>query len=137
MGIVLIILKGLRRYAVVYVTRPTLILLDDAASQPLQRTNYVLVHLSKARSCQPCRRTGILCAKFWFGTSCIVVVAICCRSGSWDRFLLAARCGQEPVRTVWGGIGGLAVDYYLRASAARWNMTFKLSRVKAHYQTYL
>ena len=49
MGIVLI--KGLRRYAVVYVTRPTLILLDDAASQPLQRTNYVLVHLSKARSC--------------------------------------------------------------------------------------
>ena len=34
-GIVLV--KGLRRYAVVYVTCPTVILLDDAASQLLPR----------------------------------------------------------------------------------------------------
>ena len=64
MGIVLI--KGLRRYAVVYVTRPTLILLDDAASQPLQRTNYVLVHLSKARSC-PAERPVFCVLSFGLG----------------------------------------------------------------------
>ena len=64
MGIVLI--KGLRRYAVVYVTRPTLILLDDAASQPLQRTNYVLVHLSKARSC-PAERPVFCMLSFGLG----------------------------------------------------------------------
>ena len=64
----------------------------------------------------PCRKTGILCAKFWFGWQFVVGVGPGAGSGSqlrWqgvdkNRFELF---GEGLV--AWG-----AVDYYLQASAA-------------------